>query len=277
VDTAEVERWFVLPNLHLWVARAPDGRLAAYADVHEEEGRQRYWLDLREHPRLSGVGGARALLEATETWARGRAAASALFRGVVPSPDEGLRRLYEEAGYRLVRHTLEMRVELDADLPEPQWPEGMRMRTLVPGEDERAVYEADLEAFEDHWEPSREPFDEWRAWAVEHPRFDPSLWFLAEAGEALVGYCVCGVHASGDPSFGFVYSLGVRRPWRRRGLGLALLRHALREFRGRGMRRAALDVDAENLTGAVRLYERAGMHIAKRRDIYETSLAPPDG
>jgi mycothiol synthase len=66
--------------------------------------------------------------------------------------------------------------------------------------------------------------------------------------------------------------LGVRRAWRRQGLGLALLRHAFLAFRARGMTRAALDVDAANLTGAVRLYERAGMHVAKRSDTYEKAL-----
>ena len=273
VDAVEVRRWFGLPNIHLWVARAPDGRLAAYADLEEEDTR-RYWLDLREHPRLSGRGGARALLEATEAWARARAAAGALFRGSVASPDENARRLYEKAGYRFIRHMLEMRIELDAEPSEPDWPDGIRARTFVPGADERAVYEADMEAFEDHWEPRRQPYDEWRAWTLEDPRFDPSLWFLAEADESLAGLCLCGLHPSGDPTFGYVFILGVRRPWRRRGLGLAMLRHAFREFRRRGMTRAGLDVDAQNLTGAVRLYERAGMHVAKRRDIYETPLRP---
>jgi mycothiol synthase len=274
VDATEVGRWFGLPNLHLWVARAPDGRLAAYADLEEEDEGRRYWLDLREHPRLSGLGGARALLETTEAWARTRAAAGALFRGTVASPDESARHLFENAGYRFIRHMLEMRIELDAEPPEPQWPEGIRARTFVPGEDERSVYEADMEAFEDHWEPRRQPFDEWRAWTLEDPRFDASLWFLVEADESLAGFCLCGEHPSGDPTFGYVWILGVRRPWRRRGLGLALLQHAFREFRRRGMTRAGLDVDAENLTGAVRLYERAGMHVAKRRDIYEAPLRP---
>jgi ribosomal protein S18 acetylase RimI-like enzyme len=66
--------------------------------------------------------------------------------------------------------------------------------------------------------------------------------------------------------------LGVRRPWRRRGLGRALLLHAFGEFRRRGFSRSALGVDAESLTGANRLYERAGMHVAARFDIYEKVL-----
>jgi mycothiol synthase len=272
VDAQEVRHWFGQSNLHLWVARTANHELAAYADLHEEDEGRRFWLDLREHPRLRELGGARALLEAAEAWARRRAAPGALLRGVLAGTDECLRQAYDAAGYRFIRHTLEMRRELDAELPEPQWPDGIHVRIFSPGDDEQPVYEADMEAFEDHWEFVREPFAEWRAWTIEHPRFDPSLWFLAEEEDEITGFSRCGVHASGDPRFGYVFGLGVRRQWRRRGLGLALLRHSFREFQCRGMERAGLDVDAENLTGAVRLYERAGMHIAKRRDIYEKAL-----
>jgi mycothiol synthase len=213
------------------------------------------------------------LLHTAEEWAQERAAAGTLLRGVVTQPDEPLRRLYEAAGYRLIRHSLEMRVELSPRVPEPQWPDGAAVRTFVPGEDEQRVYEADMEAFADHWEFVREPFEVWSAGLVEHPSFDPLLWFLVEEGPEITGFCLCSVHASGDPAFGYVTVLGVRRPWRRRGLGLALLHHAFHEFRRRGMTRAGLDVDAENLTGAVRLYERAGMRIVKRRDILEKALS----
>lgn len=273
VGAEAVAHWFRLPDVEFWVAEGPQGELAAYADVREEGERTRYWLDLREHPGRRDLGGAAALLRAAEKWARERAAPEALLRGVVTVPDEPVRTLFEASGYRLIRHSLEMRTDLDVDLPEPQWPEGMAVRTFVPGEDEQRVYEADMEAFADHWEFVREPFATWRAGLVEHPSFDPLLWFLAEEGRELAGLCLCGVHESGDPAFGYVTILAVRRPWRRRGLGLALLRHAFREFRRRGMTRAGLDVDAENLTGAVRLYERAGMWIVKRRDILEKPLS----
>ena len=144
-----------------------------------------------------------------------------------------------------------MRVELEVAPVQPEWSEGISLRTFVP-EDEPRLYAADMETFEDHWEFVRVPLEEWRAWLVEHPRFDPSLWFLIEEGPEL--------------------PVRARRPWRRRGLGLALLRHAFGEFHRRGMTRVGLDVDAENLTGAVRLYERAGMRIVKRRDTYEKLL-----
>ena len=125
--------------------------------------------------------------------------------------------------------------------------------------DDETVYETDMEAFADGWDFSRMEYSAWRRWTVESPRFDPSLWYLAEEGGEVAGICLCSPHRSGDPAWGWVDTLGVRKPWRGRGLGTALLRHAFRELHGRGMRRVDLDVDTENSTGAVRLYERAGM------------------
>ena len=71
---------------------------------------------------------------------------------------------------------------------------------------------------------------------------------------------------------GWIASVGVRQPWRRQGLGLALIHHAFGEFWRRGERKVGLGVDAENPTGATRLYERAGMHVAFDAVVYEKRL-----
>lgn len=73
---------------------------------------------------------------------------------------------------------------------------------------------------------------------------------------------------------GWVNILGVRRPWRQRGLGLALLLHAFDAFRTLNRRRVGLGVDAQNLTGATRLYEKAGMHVTRQYDTYEKVIRP---
>jgi len=129
-----------------------------------------------------------------------------------------------------------------------------------------------MEAFSDHWDFDRTRYEEWRRLKLEGPTHDPSLFLLAHEGEELAGICLCYRHRSGDPTWGWVGTLGVRRPWRRRGLGLALLHHAFGEFHRRGMSRAGLDVDAENTTGAVALYERAGMDVERRQDTFEKAL-----
>jgi ribosomal protein S18 acetylase RimI-like enzyme len=61
----------------------------------------------------------------------------------------------------------------------------------------------------------------------------------------------------------------VRRPWRQRGLGLALLLHSFNNFYQRGDRAVGLGVDAQSLTGATRLYEKAGMRVTRQHDLYE--------
>src|SRR5207244_5091442 len=146
-------------------------------------------------------------------------------------------------------------------------------RRYAGEEDLQAVHECHQESFADHWEFQRQPLEVWRRYTVESPGFDPSLWWLAEADGELAGICLDQWHASGDPTFGWVGVLGVRKPWRGRGLGLALLRHSFADFAARGATRVGLGVDAENTTGAVRLYERAGMRRVRRLDVYEIGRA----
>jgi ribosomal protein S18 acetylase RimI-like enzyme len=80
---------------------------------------------------------------------------------------------------------------------------------------------------------------------------------------------ICSSKRGGEEDLGWVSSLGVRRPWRRQGLALAILHHAFREFAARGKPRAGLGVDSQNLTGATRLYEKAGMRLVREGREYE--------
>ncbi|NIO68281.1 MAG: GNAT family N-acetyltransferase [Anaerolineae bacterium] len=106
------------------------------------------------------------------------------------------------------------------------------------------------------------------------PSFDQSLWFVAVDGEEIAGFSLCYSIVAEDPDMGEVATLGVRRPWRRQGLALALLHHSFGELYQRGKPKATLGVDAQSLTGATRLYEKAGMHVQRRYDSYEKELRP---
>ena len=157
--------------------------------------------------------------------------------------------------------------------PVPQWPAGIAVRTFVEGQDERLVFEADEEIFQDHWGYIPTDFDEWVRSGTKNATFDPALWFLVMAGEELAGFSLCLLNVGEDINMGFVDDLGVRRPWRKNGLGLALLHHSFGAFYHRGIRHVELSVDAESLTGATRLYERAGMQRAKKYGVrYEKEL-----
>ena len=133
------------------------------------------------------------------------------------------------------------------------------------------VYEAVEESFADHWDHVRGSYDEWAAFLMDGS-FEPLVWFLAVDGGEIAGFSLCRERQPGRPDTGWVRQLGVRRPWRRRGLALALLLHSFGELHRRGRTSVGLGVDGENTTGAVRLYERAGMHVERRFDTYERRL-----
>jgi mycothiol synthase len=168
-----------------------------------------------------------------------------------------------------------MLIEMDSPVPEPSWPDGINLRTYREA-DAEALYRAEAESFRDHFGSIEEPFEEgfkrFRHFKLECEGFDPTLVFLAMDGEDIAGFNYCRPHFHADPELGWVGSLGVRRPWRKRGIGLALLRHSFNEFCRRGKRKVGLGVDAENLTGALRLYENAGMHVHLAFDLYEKEL-----
>lgn len=261
----EIRHWFSMPNLFFAVAER-GGRIVGYLDVSHENDMRRWDIDVRalEDPIVD------LLVAEAEAHARAQAPAGAEIRGFAAATDPtagGLGR----AGFEAIRSSFQMRIELAGEIALPEWPDGVTVRPFVPGEEGR-VYEAHQEAFEDHWGFRRRPEDEWRRRLCETPRFDPGLWFVAEDGDDVAGVALCAWHSSGDPRFGWVHELGVRRPWRRRGLGSSLLRHAFVEFSRRGATRVGLGVDAENTTGAVRLYERAGMSVARRSDTYRKTL-----
>jgi ribosomal protein S18 acetylase RimI-like enzyme len=163
-----------------------------------------------------------------------------------------------------------MAIEMNEAPPLPQWPEGLLVRTLLPGQDERAVFEAEEEAFKDHWGHIPRKFEEWEHWMVKRENFDAGLWFLAYDGDELAGISLC--HNENDA--GWVDILAVRRPWRHRGLGMALLLHSFGACYKRGTRTVFLGVDSQNLTGATRLYMRAGMHVVSQYDTYQKELRP---
>jgi ribosomal protein S18 acetylase RimI-like enzyme len=173
-----------------------------------------------------------------------------------------------------------MVIELNGSPTEPVWPAGIKVRSLKIGLDERAVVSAVRESFQDHWgyieRPYEEEFNRWQHRMDNDPDFDPVLWFLAMDGDEIAGISLCWPKVSDDPDMGWVQTLGVRRPWRKQGLGLALLQHSFGELYRRGKRKVGLGVDAQNLTGALRLYEKAGMRSdpAHQFSVYEKELRP---
>ena len=140
------------------------------------------------------------------------------------------------------------------------------------------MLEANYEAFRDHWGSVDEPFEEYYKHFMhdlEHDEnADPALWFIALDGDTVAGAAINNPKTNEDPEMGWVWQLSVRKPWRGRGLGLALLKHSFYALHQHGCKRAALGVDAESLTGANRLYEKAGMRVLRKNCTYEYELRP---
>jgi GNAT superfamily N-acetyltransferase len=190
---------------------------------------------------------------------------------------EPFRRLFTQRGFEVIRHSFDMKIDMHSAPPAPLWPAGIEIKALNVEKDFARFYQAHNEAFADHFGHQEEDFETGMArlrhmLVEDKENFDPSLWFLAIDGDQVAGYAICRLSREDAEPSGWVSILGVRRAWRKRGLGLALLHHTFGEFYRRGWRQAGLSVDASSLTGAVQLYERAGMSVARRYDRYEKEL-----
>ena len=202
--------------------------------------------------------------------ARERLGAGGKTQFFVDERDEALRARLDEAGHAVVRSSYVMKCALEGDLRAPVWPAGLVRRPFA-ARDAGEVHAAHEEAFADHWGYTPGSFERWRAHNLAE-RDDTSLWSVAWAGDEIAGVCINRPRHGEDETVGWVDVLAVRRPWRRRGLGEALLRNALVSFAACGKRSAGLGVDAENTTGAVSLYERVGLRVVRRSDTWERTL-----
>ncbi len=162
--------------------------------------------------------------------------------------------------------------------PEPQWPDGIIVRTLRYPEDLEAVYWSQNEAFREHWgyveRPFEEAFERWKSYSFDAEGLKPELWFLALEGEEIAGLINSQERSDLDSQMGYIPTLGVRKAYRRRGLGQALLLHTFQALQQRGVKRVSLSVDAKNKTGATRFYQRVGMRVDQEIIHYEIELRP---
>lgn len=288
LDRDELHNFWTTPDLKieedLRVMTAPDGTLVGYAEatmLDQQPVHPFVWV--RVHPDYMDTDIPERLL----AWAEGRAAVAlhlcppdlrvSLQTFVYPEA-KPLGALFEAHGFKIIRYSFKMKVDLATEPAAPVWPEGIELRPFVREQHLEDVYRAYDEAFSDHYGYIKRPFDvglkRFSHMLLEDEAHDPDLWFVAWDGDQVAGASLCFKYASEDRTMGFLELLLVRRPWRKRGLGKALLLHTFRAFRARGMKSVGLGVDGSNLTGALRLYESAGMKIAQRYDRYEKELRP---
>jgi ribosomal protein S18 acetylase RimI-like enzyme len=196
------------------------------------------------------------IVERGEAFARAEGAEKII--AATAEPDTAARELFEAHGYREVRRFYAMAIELTEEPPEPVLPEGLVLDGLR-GDEYRAFFDALNEAFAEHWEWHPEPFEKWldRRRGQHRDEHGP-VWFVVRDGDELAAVTRNDASVAGG---GYVGAIGVRPAWRGRGLAKALLYRTFGEFWRRGTTRVALDVDTQNETGAVALYERVGMRV----------------
>lgn len=180
-----------------------------------------------------------------------------------------------ETGYEVARHGLTMvRPNLD-DIPDLPLPKGLEVRP-VQQEHIPAILEAAKEAFRDHWGFSEAGWDAETEQFLTHWAFQPALWQVAWDGDQVAGQVENFIAEQENEEYGrkrgYTEGISVGRPWRRRGLCHALIARSLRLLKDLGMTEAALGCDAENLSGAVRVYTDMGFRTVKRFTTYRKPL-----
>ncbi|MEO8970405.1 MAG: GNAT family N-acetyltransferase [Ktedonobacteraceae bacterium] len=256
-----------------WGVFASDGTAASYVTLWRPELTPlQMYASPRILPAYRGLGLTSFLLHAAETRARELMQEAATDVGVTlnswtETADKAAQQLLVQEGYRPLRYYWRMELEMNAPPPLPGWPDGISVHTFVLGQDNRATYEAMDEGFRNSWGYEEGSFEEWERYSVATSDFDPSLWFLAMDGNEIAGAALCRHDVGETAHIGWIDELAIRPRWRKRGLAMALLHHTFDEFYRRDILKCGLTVDSENVSGATRLYERAGMHHSDRNDI----------
>jgi len=260
------------------------GALVGYAGVWDAAPHVQVHSWCHVHPEYRAQGVAEVLLDWIEARARQAIAkapdgARVSVGQMRPSADGAGGERMLARGYSVMRHVREMQIEMDAPPPPPIFPEGLRTSSMAElagthADQVRAVTLADQEIFRDFEQPIDEAVADWIHWVDNDPHHDPKLWFLAMQGDQIVGVSLCSPQSPQDPDMAWVISLGVKRSWRRQGIALAMLHYTFGQFFQRGVRKVGLGVDGQSLTGATRLYEKAGMRPVYEETLYEKELRP---
>lgn len=231
------------------------------------------------HPAHAGRGVGTLLLTAVETRAR------ELEPGLAPGKrvylesahlvgDPGAPALFVSRDYHRVRTFFRMVRVVENGEPRPALPAGLEIRAFDPDVHGRRLHAAFEEAFASEWGHRSQSYEAWRERVIGWSRFDANLFVVVWDDDEIAAFSLNYDKRMGD--WGWIGSVGVRPAWRRQGLGLALLQESFRRFAERGEATVALGVDSENPTGATRLYERAGMDVLWRADVWQKELRPGD-
>jgi len=261
-----------------------DGRMVGYSRLSwtiDEFAKIRLYVSfgfIRPERRRQGIG--RAMLRWNEASMRRIAAThpddmERWFQSTAQDTEVENERLLQEEGYTAVRHGFSMvRPDLE-NIPDMPLPAGLEVRPVLSREDERKVWEADQEAFRDHWGFVAGTEEDYALW-LEQSTHQPALWQIAWDGDQVVGGVQSFINNNENVEYrrlrGYTEDIFTRREYRRRGVAHALIAGSLRLLKEKGMTEAALGVDTQNLSGALRVYESMGFRMVKRFTTYRKRM-----
>jgi len=255
-------------------ALTPDGLLVGYARTFlnpRPEDEARCWLMVEVHPAQRANGLEDALLNWAEERGRQRLSlapsASRVLRTSIQDTQLQRQATLDQRGFSRVRYFYRMQRDLSEPIAPVHLPGDLALRVYTPDLSE-PIHAAFNEAFRDHWSFDPVSDEDWQMFFIERTSFRPDLTYVVMDGDEVAGFsfnCVSAEeNARRQISEGWVEVLGVRRAWRKRGVATALLCASLHAFKAEGLQHAMLGVDTQNLSGALRVYERVGFKPVKR-------------
>lgn len=259
----------------VFVVETCGGRIVGSEEFYNESGHSKLKADGCVHPDFKSLGIGTSMLEKVTERAKAEmelaeSDARVSIQTLFDNKDEAGHTLLRAEGYSPVRYFWRMEIKLEEAPTDVTFPVGIELRPLNKEEHALAVWRADNEIFRDHWGSHEFTYEDWSHGKFGNPNFDPSLWMVAWDGDQVAGFSQNRFRKG----IGWIGTIGVRRSWRKKGLGLSLLQHSFGEFYKRGTKIVGLGVDAQNPTGATRLYQKAGMYAASEFVTYEKELRP---
>lgn len=245
----------------------PVGRVDAHVDKYREEKKgfiQR--LGVIPEFRRRGVG--RALVNKAIQSLRERGMET--MESSAREDQTACKHLFKSMGFKLIRTDSTMKRYLGVIPINIGENKRVKLRTMKKNtEDIQLINSISNEAFKDLLTLDFRPtvVEEWEHWCSE-PDFDPNGWFFALLGDKAVGYVGTWI----DSEFikqkrikkGWIETIGVLKPYRRKGIGTALILRGMEYLRSKGMTEVELETDDTNPTRAIELYKKVGFKVIRK-------------
>lgn len=238
------------PTVRSWLWFDAESRPIAFATLRTEDFSRRQLAELFALPdsgaHASALSGLVSVAEEHAGWELWL---------LVDAEDTTLKELLRVARFEPIRRYL--RLEAPSFDSYPVLPAGVEIARVESEADFADCHRVQQSAYSDHFDFAPRTLSQWLSETRSSAAFDPEGIFLLRVNGEAAGFVEC-TDAIVDRACGYVHGIGVLPDFRRRGIGGLLLAWA-RAYAGAGGRASVeLNVDCDNDSGAIRLYERAG-------------------